>query len=107
MNEMIKKLIAIGAATTANCVPCLNFHYKKALELGATNDDIKEAIDVGRMVRRGAARSWDKEAKSLLVPCRRVKHDGKLTPQKPWAGTRRKRTPLITGVMATNKWRNK
>ena len=66
MNEMIKELIAVGAATTANCVPCLNYHYQKALELGATNDDSKEAIDVGRIVRRGAARSWDKEANELI-----------------------------------------
>lgn len=66
MDSMIKELIAVGAAATANCVPCLEFHYKKALELGASNDEIKEAIEVGRMVRRGAARSWDKEANKLI-----------------------------------------
>jgi len=66
MKERIKELIAVGAATTANCVPCLNYHYQKALALGATNDDIKEAIEVGRMVRRGAARAWDKEADELI-----------------------------------------
>lgn len=66
MDEMIKELVAVGAAVTANCSPCLNYHYRKALDLGASNDEIKEAVEVGRMVRRGAARSWDKEADKIF-----------------------------------------
>jgi AhpD family alkylhydroperoxidase len=66
MDEKLKELIAIGAATTANCIPCLKFHHEKASEIGATVDEINQAIEVGRMVRRGAARAWDKEAEQLL-----------------------------------------
>jgi len=66
MNEKLTELIAIGASTTAHCVPCFNFHYEKALEQGATLEEIREAVRVGRMVRKGAAKTWDKEAEKLL-----------------------------------------
>ena len=66
MDDRLKELIAIGAATTANCVPCLKFHYEKASKLGVTVEEAKEAIEVGRLVRRGAARTWDKEADRLV-----------------------------------------
>ena len=60
------ELIAIGASVTANCVPCLRFHLTKAREGGVTENEIREAVRVGRMVRRGAASQWDKEAAALL-----------------------------------------
>jgi AhpD family alkylhydroperoxidase len=66
MEEKLKELIAIGASTTANCVPCLKYHYDKASEIGVSIDEVKEAIDVGRMIRRGAAKTWDKEAEKLI-----------------------------------------
>jgi AhpD family alkylhydroperoxidase len=66
MNEKLAEFIAIGASTAAHCVPCLQFHYEKALEQGASVEEIREAIKIGRMVRKGAARTWDKEAAMLL-----------------------------------------
>jgi AhpD family alkylhydroperoxidase len=78
MEQKFRELIAIGAATTANCIPCLDFHFKKARDLDATMDEIEEAIEVGRMVRRGAARSWDKEAAKLMGNDEKGEiHDGK------------------------------
>jgi len=66
MDEKMKELIAVGAAVTSGCVPCLDFHCKKSLMLGATRDEIKEAVEVGRMVRRGAKRVWDKAANKII-----------------------------------------
>ena len=66
MDTKFRELIAIGAATTANCVPCLKYHQEKALEASATLQEVHEAIEVGRMVRKGAARAWDKEAKIIV-----------------------------------------
>jgi AhpD family alkylhydroperoxidase len=68
MDARTTELIAIGASVTAHCVPCLRFHVKKAREAGVVDDEIREAVRVGRMVRRGAARSWDGEAEALLGP---------------------------------------
>lgn len=66
MDARSKELIAIGASVTANCVPCLRFHVNKAREAGVAETEIQEAVRVGRMVRRGAASQWDKEASTLL-----------------------------------------
>jgi len=66
------RLIAVGASITANCQPCLEANVAKALEDGADKQEIAEAIEVGNMVRRGAASKMDKFATSLncaiLVP---------------------------------------
>ena len=66
MDVKVKELIAIGASVTANCVPCLKFHFAEAQEAGASEDDVREAVRVGRMVRKGAAGQWDEEAKRVL-----------------------------------------
>ncbi len=59
------RLIAVGASITANCQPCLEGNVAKALENGADRQEIAEAIEVGKMVRRGAASKMDRFASSL------------------------------------------
>ena len=66
MDTKTEELIAIGASVTANCVPCLQYHLRTAQEAGVEEVDIRAAIEVGRMVRKGAARKWDEEATALL-----------------------------------------
>ena len=61
-----KELIAIGASITANCQPCLEYHVAKALGLGADEQDVLEAIEVGKLVRRGASGKMDKFILHLL-----------------------------------------
>lgn len=53
------ELISLGASVAANCYPCLQYHVKKALESGITEQEIKEAIEAGRTVRKGAAYKMD------------------------------------------------
>ena len=36
MDEKLKEMIAIGASVTANCIPCIQYHFAKALEIGIT-----------------------------------------------------------------------
>jgi len=66
MDKKTQELIAIGAAVTANCVPCFKFHFAKVREENGSDDEIREAVRVGRMVRKGAAKTWDDEIASLL-----------------------------------------
>jgi AhpD family alkylhydroperoxidase len=66
MDKKSQELIAIGASVTANCVPCFKFHFAIAREEGASDDDIREAVRVGRMVRKGAAKKWDEEICSMF-----------------------------------------
>ena len=60
LDTQVRELIAIGASITANCQPCLQYHVGKAKESGADDRVINDAIEIGRMVRRGAASKMDK-----------------------------------------------
>jgi len=50
---------------TANCQPCLETSIAQALECGADEQDVAEAIGVGKMVRKGAASKMDQFISSL------------------------------------------
>ena len=65
LDNRIGELIAVGAAVTANCQPCLQYHIGKALESGADEQEIADAIEISRMVRKGAASNMDTFAASL------------------------------------------
>ena len=60
MDNKIKELIAIGASVTANCHPCIKYHLSKGQELGLSEQEITQAVAVGKMVRKGAAGEMDK-----------------------------------------------
>ena len=77
LENRIVELIAVGASITANCQPCLQYHVKTALENGANEQEIAEAIEIGRMVRKGASSKMDKFAASLneAVPSTAEKAD--------------------------------
>ena len=59
MDEKTKELIAIGASVACNCHPCVKFHTGKAKELGIELELVEQAVEVGKMVRRGAAKQMD------------------------------------------------
>ncbi len=63
----IKELIAIGASVSANCHPCVKYHVNQARELAIDEDEIQQAIDVGIMVRKGAAGQMDKLLSAVVV----------------------------------------
>jgi len=60
LDETIKELIAIGASISANCHPCIKFHTEKAREMKIDEAEIQQSIDVGKMIRKGAAGQMDK-----------------------------------------------
>mgnify|MGYP001435445774 CR=1 FL=1 len=55
----MKELIAIGASVACNCHPCVKFHTGKAKDLNIEPELVKQAIEVGKMVRKGAADQMD------------------------------------------------
>ncbi|MDH7599655.1 MAG: arsenite methyltransferase [Sedimentisphaerales bacterium] len=59
LTDQVKELIAIGASVSANCHPCVRYHVKKARDLGISDHQIRQAIEAGRMVRKGAAGQMD------------------------------------------------
>jgi AhpD family alkylhydroperoxidase len=68
LHAQIRELIAIGASVTANCLACVEFHVARARELGASDEEIGEAVQVGKLVRRGAAGKFDRFAAGVLRP---------------------------------------
>jgi AhpD family alkylhydroperoxidase len=66
MDEKIKELIAIGASISGHCQPCLTYHVDQAKRLGIGDDEIKEAIAVGKMVQKGAMAAMNKFAQTVL-----------------------------------------
>ena len=65
LDEKIQELIAVGASVSANCHPCVKYHVAKAREIKVDENEIRQAIDVGKMVRKGAAGQMDKLIEEL------------------------------------------
>ncbi|MHB1034763.1 MAG: carboxymuconolactone decarboxylase family protein [Pirellulales bacterium] len=70
IDERTKELIAVGASIAANCQPCLEYHTAKAREGGAAEQEIAQAVEVGKLVRTGAASKMDRFASSLAQAAR-------------------------------------
>jgi len=60
MNKLVKELVAIGASVGAHCQPCLEYHIKAAIELGVTEEDIRQAVEVGHAVEKGSMAAMKK-----------------------------------------------
>ena len=54
LQDKIENLIAIGAATAANCIPCFEHLYEKAITSSITLAEIKRASDIAGQVKKGA-----------------------------------------------------
>jgi len=54
LEEKTETLIAIGAATAANCIPCFEHLYEKAITSGITASEIKRASEIAALVKGGA-----------------------------------------------------
>jgi len=48
-----KELIAIGISVVTNCESCMEWHIKQALDSGASQDEILEAVEVGMEMSGG------------------------------------------------------
>jgi AhpD family alkylhydroperoxidase len=66
MDEKTKELVAVGAAVAGNCIPCLEWHYKKCIELGIPKDEIKEAIELAKIVKNVPIKKISELAQTLL-----------------------------------------
>jgi AhpD family alkylhydroperoxidase len=55
LNKLQKELIAIGISVVTDCESCMEWHIKQALDGGATDNEILEAIDVAIEMAGGRA----------------------------------------------------
>ena len=54
LEEKTETLIAIGPATAANCIPCLERLYEKDITSGITASEIKRTSEIATLVKGGA-----------------------------------------------------
>jgi AhpD family alkylhydroperoxidase len=52
-----KELIALSNSVMADCVPCIEYHYKKAVECGASREEIAEALAIAMTISAGSKRA--------------------------------------------------
>ena len=55
LSKMQKELIALGISIVVNCEPCMQHHTQKALDAGATPEQIIEVIEVAIEMSGGPA----------------------------------------------------
>lgn len=67
INEKTQELIALGASIAAQCQPCLKHHVAKARELGLSDDEIQQAIEIGRVIKLGAASAFREHEKQVMA----------------------------------------
>nr|WP_269461345.1 carboxymuconolactone decarboxylase family protein [Sphingopyxis sp. EG6] len=58
LEPKIHELIALAVAVTTRCDGCISVHAKKAVELGATNEEIAEALGTAIALNAGAALTY-------------------------------------------------
>ncbi len=55
LEPKIHELIALAVAVTTRCDGCISVHAKKAIELGATKEEVAEALGTAIALNTGAA----------------------------------------------------
>jgi AhpD family alkylhydroperoxidase len=65
LDANIKELIAIGASVSANCHPCVQYHIARARKMKIDEAELQQAVEVGQMVRKGAAGQMDELLEEL------------------------------------------
>ena len=61
-----KRLIAIGIAVAINCESCMEWSIKQALDNGASEEEIIEAIEIAIEMRGGPATAYARFAMSVI-----------------------------------------
>jgi alkylhydroperoxidase/carboxymuconolactone decarboxylase family protein YurZ len=66
LDDQTQSLIGVGASIAANCWPCLQANLARALEYGLGEQELREAINLGKFVRQAAALQMDRLAIEVI-----------------------------------------
>ena len=70
------ELAGIAASIAGGCKPCLDYHFKKALEIGCSIGEAEEAIELGKMIKQRPIKDIYEQAEKLT--CKNAKIDKKI-----------------------------
>ena len=60
------ELAGIAASIAGGCRPCLDYHFKKAIEIGCTIKQAKEAIELGKMIKQRPIKDIYEQTEKLI-----------------------------------------
>lgn len=66
VDKKTEEMIALGVAYGINCIPCMEYHKKKAVKAGLTEEEMRAAINIAEQVKTGAANKTKSAAKELF-----------------------------------------
>ena len=66
LTQKEKELIAVGAAVSGGCVKCSNYHFKQAIEQGASKDEVHQAVMAATTVIESSVEILQRTAYSLM-----------------------------------------
>jgi len=52
-----KELIALSNSVMADCIPCIEYHYRKAVKAGASREEIAESLAIAMSVSAGSKKA--------------------------------------------------
>jgi AhpD family alkylhydroperoxidase len=52
-----KEIIAVSNSIIADCLPCLEYHYKRAIRAGASKEEIAESIAIAMSISAGSKKA--------------------------------------------------
>lgn len=68
------ELAGISASVAGGCRPCLDYHFKKALEIGCSPEQAAEAIELGKMIKQRPIKDIYDQAEKLIANSEQKKH---------------------------------
>jgi AhpD family alkylhydroperoxidase len=66
LDAITVELAAISASIAGGCRPCLDHHFKKALEKGCTIEQIQEAMELSKMIKQRPIQDIYDQAEKLV-----------------------------------------
>lgn len=69
LDEKTRQLISLAVAVTTRCDGCISVHSQKAVENGATKEEIAEALGVAIAMNAGAALVYSARALDAVDAC--------------------------------------
>ena len=61
------ELAGIAASIAGGCHPCLDYHFKKAIEAGCTICQVTEATELGKMIKQRPIKDLYDHAEKLIT----------------------------------------
>lgn len=66
LTQKEKELIAVGAAVSAGCQKCANYHFKQAFEESATREEVQQTVASATCVIDSSGEIMQRKAYSLM-----------------------------------------